>query len=228
MTSKSHSPLATREPINVDGQPTVISILSTAELAASPFLPLLPPVMNTAYRASHVRGPVEYLPLSVVRLRTDTQILDEIGPEAFTVLVSTAAGNPDGPKVYASASAKLFTGLAAPETTDEVVRTFKRTALVEPLDPDIEQWELLLMAVDVSLQGQGIAGKLLGMVEDEIRRRTSGKGREVHIILSTLKERNFEYYVKKGFVWTAEKKFKKGQYGSQDGFTLVEMMKKVE
>jgi len=207
MTSNSHLPMATSTSIIVDGQPTVISLLSSPKLATSPYLPLLQPFMNAAYYASHRKGPVEYLPSSVVRLKTDTQILDEIGPDAFTVVVSTPAEAPDGLKVYGSASAKPFTGLVAPETMDEIVRTFKRTAPVEPLDPSIEQWELLLMAVDVSLQRQGIAGKLLGMVEDEVRRRSGGRGKEVHVILSTLKERNLDYYVKKGFVWTAEKKF---------------------
>jgi len=184
--------------------------------------------MNAAYRASHVNGPLEYLPASVVRLKSDTQLLDEIGPDAFTILISSEIKNPAGLKVYGSASAKPFTGLAAAEHIDEVVRTFKRAAPVEPLDPNIERWELMLMAVDVSLQKQGIAGKLMGMVEDEIRRRSCGKGREVHIILSTMKERNFEYYRKKGFVLTAEKKFEKGVFGSRDGFTLVEMMKKLK
>lgn len=127
-----------------------------------------------------MNGSVEYLPATVIRVRSDAQFLDEIGPDAFTLIVSTPIDSPEGLKVYASASAKPFTGKAAAETLSEVVRAFKRVASLEPLDPsiEIEQWELMLMAVDVSLQRQGIAGKVMA--------------------LSKLKEINFEYYIEKG------------------------------
>jgi hypothetical protein len=65
------------------------------------------------------------------------------------------------------------------------------------------------------------------MVEEEIRRRTKGNGKEVHIILSTLKEANFKYYLKRGYTMTAEKKFEPGFHGSRDGFSVVEMAKKL-
>jgi len=221
-------PPAVSKSITVNGEPALISLHSTPELAESPYLPLIRSVINAAYRAGSFNGPLEYLPASVVRLNSETQLLDEIGPDAFTILVNSSMEHPAGLQVYASASARPFTGLADAGHMDEAVRTFKRSAPIAPMDPNIEQWELLLMAVDVSLQKQGIAGKLMGMVEDEIRRRSSGNGREVHVILSTMKERNFEYYRKKGYVLTAEKKFGKGVHGSRDGFTVAEMMKKLE
>lgn len=92
------------------------------------------------------------------------------------------------------------------------------------------------MAVDPTLQRQGLASILLSRITAEIksraaiiemeRKKKGGEGEaEVRMILTTMKEINFEWYERRGFHWTGEKKAEKGFLGSRDGFTIVEMEK---
>ena len=236
--------------IYVNGRPAVVSFLSGAALASSPFLPALVPFINTAFQKVHVSGSKEYLPASIKRLQHTDHLLDTLGPDGFTILITQpepAAANSDSDsshndldtsKVIATVSAIPFKAVSSIHAT-ETNHVFTRAAPTEPLPPGLQQWELKLMVVDSSVQKQGLASKMLGLVTEEVRRRAEVvarerrengadmEGEEVHLIFSTLKENNYEFYIKRGFVMTEEKKVEPGTLGSRDGFTVVEMMKRL-
>lgn len=119
------------------------------------------------------------------------------------------------------------------------------------------KWEILAMAVHPTLQGRGLASTLLGQVIEEIKIRAAssipsptstnqnsvnsrgglatgnpreevvGKGK-VMLMLSTMLELNESYYLKRGFISTAVRRFEPGTMGSRDGFSVVEMMRWVD
>ena len=210
----------------LNGQPTTTLLLSTSELASSPLLHLLAPLINNAFFASHHKDGHEYIPSSVPRLQNKTQILDELGPDAFTFIVGRPVDSDGEFQVYATASAKPYNGDVAANLPD-ANRRFKRVAKSEPIDTNVEQWEAVLMAVHTSFTRQGLATRLLSMLEHEVIKRTQGKGKEVQMILTTMKETNLAFYTKRGYTLTGERKIESGTFGNRDGFSIAEMMKKL-
>ena len=94
------------------------------------------------------------------------------------------------------------------------------------------------MAVEPELQGRGIAGQIMDITVEEIKRRVRnaasfqdrkvgdasvGEKRQVMLLLSTMQEVNEAYYRKRGWVCTGVRRFGSGVLGSRDGFGVVEM-----
>ena len=118
---------------------------------------------------------------------------------------------------------------------------------------ELPKWEILCMCVEPTLQGRGIAGQLMGLTVEEIKRRVvegtkeaqesenaqkdiNGEDRngtdekakgEVLLMLSSMQELNEAYYAKRGWQTTGVRRFPPGTMGSRDGFGVVEMMKVV-
>ena len=125
-------------------------------------------------------------------------------------------------------------------------------------DKDRPKWEILAMAVHPTLQGRGLASTLLEQVITEIKSRASAsiarptaprhrqdsldraghpetldrKGKaakgKVMLMLSTMLEMNEAYYLKRGFITTAVRRFGPGTLGSRDGVSVAEMMQWVD
>ena len=196
----------------------------------------------------------EYLPKSMGRYRQPTDIFDELGPEGFcmlafenaegTEIIGTISARPfnaqrveKGEKNHARFLFKRAP--SAPTTTirngREATEQAGKAQEVEQalLDPDIENWELLASVVTFRVKGKGLASKMMEMCIDELRRRSfvkyqdrGGQGEvKLGLYLSTMKELNEEYYLKRGWVTTAEKKIDKGVMGSRDGFSVAEMVR---
>lgn len=196
----------------------------------------------------------EYLPKSMGRYRQPTDIFDELGPEGFcmlafedaesTEIIGTISARPfnaqrveKGEKNHAR-----FLFKRAPSTHATTLRNGRdatekagKVQEVEQalLDPDIENWELLASVVTFRVKGMGLASKLMEMCIDELRRMSLIKYRDrggqgevkMGLYLSTMKELNEEYYLKRGWVTTAENKIEKGVMGSRDGFSVAEMVR---
>lgn len=135
------------------------------------------------------------------------------------------------------------------EVITKVNRMFKRSAEAEkPAQPisqelssaswkekeeqgELPTWEILAMAVDPEVQGPGIASRLLDIMIEEIQRRikheqegsekTEGEGK-VKILLSTAKELNESYYLRKVWSTTGERRFEASVCGSEG---VVDMVK---
>ncbi|MCJ1433537.1 hypothetical protein MMC27_002900 [Xylographa pallens] len=215
----------THAPVSIGGIRATTSLLTTPQLEASTLLTLLELLINKAFSHSIVTGPKDLAPSSFRRLHSSTQMVNEIGPEAFTFVVHTPIDSEEGLRVFATASAKSRTGKTFdPEV--ELISQFKRLQSLD-VDYNVEHWELMLMAVDPTVQKQGLAGSIVGLVEEEIRRRTAGNGKEVQIVLTTAKEYNEQFYLKRGYIAIGEIKIEAGTAGSVKGFTVLEMMKRL-
>ncbi len=96
------------------------------------------------------------------------------------------------------------------------------------------------MVVDPSLQGRGLATQLTNLTIDEIKRRCgsdlhpppsnpskASQKDKITLLLSTMKDLNENYYLKRGWTTTDTRSFPPGTMGSRDGFSVVEMCKTI-
>ena len=148
-------------------------------------------------------------------------------------------------RVIGSASAKPYKIPKEIKKLGGAAELFKRlppSASENQNDDDTPQWEILAMVVDPALQGRGLASHFLNLTIDEIKRRCRSssaeanvdekdereKKKEVMLLLSTMAILNETYYAKRGWTTTSSKSFPKGTGGSRDGFSVVDMYRRVE
>lgn len=226
------SPLSTPGP-SISNQVTTVTLLPHSLLSTSEFLPLLPPLFNPAFSASH--GESGVLPAEIERLPSDTQILQELAPDSCTYLIyaKPASSATALPVLYACASFQPYTGAFPPEMP-EAAKKFADPPT--PLPEGTIAWSIKLLVVELHVQKQGIGSSLFSLLETEVRKRAStirearaasGKPpvKEVQLKLSTIKEINQGFWVKKGFTVVGEKGHPPGTYGSKTGFTTSDMVK---
>ena len=226
------SPLSTPGP-SINNHATTVTLLSHSQLSTSEFLPLLPPLFNPAFSASH--GESGVLPAEIKRLPSDTQILQELAPDSCTYLVyaKPASSATAPPVLYACASFQPYTGEFPPEMPEAAKKFVDRPL---PLPEGTIAWSIKLLVVELQVQKRGIGSSLYSLLETEVLKRASriiearaanGKPpvKEVQLKLSTIKEINQGFWIKKGYTVVGEKKHPSGTYGSKTGFTTSDMVK---
>ena len=165
-------------------------VLSPVTLNASPHLPELFDLINHCFTIAHNPEGHSYLPPSTTsRLRTYIQLSEEIGPDGFTIIMlaqdnstqvhgggeGTQEGN--GDIVIATASAKPFIppepdkNEPGKETASKLFKRQPGTDEALAAYAELPKWEILCMVVEPTLQGRGIAGQLMGLTIEEIKRR---------------------------------------------------------
>ena len=218
----------------INHKPTTIALLTQPQLAESRLLALLPPLMNPAFRISHTTSGV--LPAEVDRLQSKMQILQELGSDASTYILyssSTSTAPNTVSALLATASFQPFTG-GFPADMSNNAKSFKNAPA--PLPEGCIAWELKLMAVDPQIQKRGVASTLLSIIEADVQKRASAISaakaangesliKETQLKLSTIREINEEFFLKKGFKVVGEKKHPPGTYGSKTGFTTSDLTK---
>ena len=174
---------------------THIHLLSPLTLNASPHLPALFALINHCFNISHNPPGHSYLPFSPTsRLKTHTQLSEETGPDGFTIIMlaqdtsvstqvpssssSSSEEQKEEPKsntVIATASAKPYIPPAANHNNNAgSEKLFKRqpgTDNALAAYAELPKWEILCMVVEPRLQGRGIAGHLMSLIIQEIKRR---------------------------------------------------------
>ena len=183
---------------------TRTQLLCPVSLNASPHLPALFKLINHCFNISHNPPGHSYLPYSPTsRLKTHIQLSEEIGPDGFTIIMlaqdtSTQVhgeeaeeeeGNQErkSATVIATASAKPYippapdNNEAGKEKASE--KLFKRqpgTDNALAAYAALPKWEILCMVVEPTLQGRGIAGQVMGLTIEEIKRRVVESKNEGH------------------------------------------------
>ena len=231
--SSSGSPQDSFNGPNVNGRPTTVALFSAAQLAGSRLLPSLYNVINKAFRGGHVKDGVTLV--GDDRLVYENQFLDELGNAPDTFVYALYYSSTD--TIVGTASAKRYLGNTISKTFDksktEKGDTFKRRGSVPP---NSEAWELSTMAVDPSLQRQGVAAYLMKLVDAEVKRRftvgmqarqdlDSAFPKQLIMRITTIKEQNEAFYSKRGFFKDYEIAYPKGHLGSERGFTVIHMSK---
>jgi GNAT superfamily N-acetyltransferase len=210
----------------VHSKETTVTLYASRDLKAAGLIPQIHDLINNAFGTSHsVSG---CFPADRYRLRSHDQLVAELsGPEIFTYVITYTGTK----TVIGVASAKRYkdTVTVKPATEEDQKSTFTRSGV---FGPNSEGWELSLMAVDPSLQRQGLAGLLMKLVEDEVKRRfvldRSERGLpdlKLVMLLTTVKEVNWDFYVRRGYQLDYETFHGPGWLGSSTGFHVVHMSK---
>jgi GNAT superfamily N-acetyltransferase len=213
----------------VHNKPTTVTLYASRDLEATGLIPGMHDLINAAFAKSHSRA--EALPAQQLRLQSHQQLVQELSsPGTFTYVITYTGTN----DVIGVASAKSYKSTATRQVAriEEPKSAFMRTGASEP---NTEGWELSSMAVSPSLQRQGLAGLLMGLVEAEVKRwfllARAKVGREdigLVMLLTTVKEINWDFYTRRGYRADYETFHGPGWLGSENGFTVVHMSKRVE
>lgn len=208
----------------VNGRETTLTLFSPQQLRRSPLYPSLFQTINDAFDGGHQSSGL-FLVKSK-RLRSDNQLFEELGTGSgtFTYIIYYTGTN----DVIGTASGKRYTGrmkIVEKDLDDETRRsnTWKRFGLVPA---GTAAWELSTMAVDPNLQRQGLARYLMKLTEDEIKRRFKAvvdeakeneKPTRLLTMITTIKERNLDFYRRRGFKEDYETRYEAGWFGSENG-----------
>lgn len=213
----------------VCNKPTTVTLYASQDLEAAGLIPGLHDLINEAFAFSH--GRTRALPAEDLRLKSKDQLVRELsGPGTFTFVVTYTGTN----AVIGVASAKKYKSTPSRQAArvEDPKSAFTRTG---PSQPDTEGWELSSMAVDPSLQRQGLAGLLMDLVDGEVKRRfllfREEQGRpelRLVMLLTTVKEINGQFYARRGWRADYETFQGPGWHGSENGFTVVHMSKQVD
>jgi GNAT superfamily N-acetyltransferase len=205
----------------INGKATTLILFSPLQLAKSPLLPALYTLINDAFRAGHEKSGTR---VSRSRLLYEGQLNDELGdkPGTFTYVLCYSGTN----DVIATASAK-------PHALDLSVAVGERSMWKRwvPIAEGKEAWELSTMAVAKDIQGQGLAGYLMKITEEGVRRcslASSVPGKQLILVITTVKERNFGFYSRKGYTMDYEMFYDKGHIGAEVPFHVVFMSKNLD
>ncbi|KAK3676596.1 hypothetical protein LTR78_003370 [Recurvomyces mirabilis] len=228
------SPPQTQPGRPINSKETTLTLYEPPQLVGNPILLPLRDLINHAFDTSHT----SHAMFSTPRLSTPEYYLESLGSDPGTfayILTDNKTGTP-----IATAGAHRYVAPVFEATTSEQKRTFARVQLPSHIthaistDPQTEIWELKLMAVAPSLQGQGLARYLMDLVDQEVVRqvRAEGRGRaggsgKLFMLITTLKEINGEFYARRGYGFDYETVHEEGWMGSKRGFGVVHMSKKV-
>lgn len=212
----------------IHNNPTTITLYASRDLEAAGLIPGMHDLINEAFAKSHNGSGA----MSAARLRLQSHrqlVLELSGPATFTYVITYTGTH----TVIGVASAKLYKSTASrlPARIEDPKNAFIRTGAAEP---NTEGWELSSMAVSPSLQRQGLAGLLMNLVEAEVKRRfllakAEGAVPDVGLVmlLTTVKEINWDFYTRRQYQADYETFHEPGFLGSEKGFTVVHMSKRV-
>lgn len=96
----------------------------------------------------------------------------------------------------------------------------------EEQDPEEQSYEIVAVAVDPTYQKKGLVAPILRRIVEEIAENTRNDGgKYMKLMVRTGKENNERYWLAKGFVTIKETRFEKGDFGSEIGFSILDMEK---
>lgn len=240
----------------INGEPSALHLLGRSELSQSPLLVPLCDLYNLAFGEAHASHP-PWIPSTVRRFEHPSDIINELGPDDFIIYIITSVpapqpahdGEPLLPKVYATSSVRRYRHKADTSHLDDIQRAFLRLQFAP--DDKLDDWELKVLAVDPSIQKQGLASRLLALTEAEIVRRvqeealqqasvgaqgtgvgeageTGRDGKRIRLQLSAIKSINFEFYKNRGYTLCEERWYPKGLLMAKEDFAMVWLDKIVE
>ena len=209
----------------VHNKPTTVTLYASRDLEAAGLIPQMHDLINDAFAVSHNRSGI--MSDGALRLQSHRQLVLELsGSGTFTYVITYAGTN----TVIGVASGKRYKSTPSSQISVEK-SAFTRTGAGEP---NTEGFELSSMAVSPSIQRQGLAGLLMNLVESEVKRRflisraeTGPPDLGLVMLLTTVKEINCEFYTRRDYKADYETFHGPGFLGSEVGFTVVHMSKRV-
>ena len=93
---------------------------------------------------------------------------------------------------------------------------------------DFKTFEVVSLATNPNIQKRGLGSRITRLVEEELEAITKAKGStQVRFMVRTGKENNEVYWTRMGYRVVGQTYFKKGDFGSETGFTVLIMEKVV-
>jgi GNAT superfamily N-acetyltransferase len=223
-SDKDHITTQSQAGPTVHSKATTITLYVSRDLKATGLIPQMHDLINIAFGTSHS----DIFPAASQRLGSHDQLIAELsGPGIFTYVITYTGTQ----TVIGTASAKRYKDTVTFKPASEEVQksSFLRSGV---FGPQSEGWELSLMAVDPSSQRQGLASLLMNLVEGELKRRfvldRAERGLpdlKLVMLLTTCKEVNWDFYVRRGYQLDYETYFGPGWLGSSTGYHVVHMSK---
>jgi len=233
--SHPNKPIVTDGPI-INGRLTAVTQYEPYQLVGSPLLAPLRRLVNKAFSVSHAQTGGVVLPANIDRLRSEDEFLQNMGtdPGTFNYMITYAGTDEIIGTVGAHRYVVPVLEAVAGGGREGQRSTFARVKAPVGGDGKAEMWELKLMATDVSLQRQGLASYMMALTEAEVKRRfkaealaNGGSEEQVRLVmvLTTIKELNEAFYLRRGYVFDYETVHERGFMGSETGFTVNHMSK---
>ncbi|KAI3579875.1 hypothetical protein IWW34DRAFT_848123 [Fusarium oxysporum f. sp. albedinis] len=209
--------------------PYKIKVYTSQDFFDSSVLRELRTITNAAYRSYDINLPGEI----GERIQYDTQIVNEIGTNGFTVVMSCAD------EIVGSASVRdwkptaqendwkpagHYVGKSADEASAmDSPPSARETASCEG---DVE---VFMVAVKPGLQyrKKGIAEGLLRACEQQLKKKFCLKENQVRVILRVVREINSRYWLKKGYQIVGERYCPPLTWDVEKAFILLAMRKDV-
>jgi ribosomal protein S18 acetylase RimI-like enzyme len=213
----------------VSSSPYHIEVYTGRGLLDSSVLRELRTVINAAYQSHDIN------PLGKIgeRIHHDTQIVDEIGTNGFTVVMSCAdeivgtasvkdwkpsaqennwrpAGYYDG--VSAQEAALVETGTSIPESVT--------------CDGDVEAF-MVAVKPGQKYRKRGIAEGLMRACEQQLKKQRGAETDQVRVILRVVREINSQYWLKKGYQIVGEQYCPPLTWDVEKAFILLAMRKDI-
>ncbi|KAF5568030.1 acyl n-acyltransferase [Fusarium phyllophilum] len=209
--------------------PYHIEIFTGQELLDSSVLRELQTVINAAYQ-SHDNNPLGAIG---ERIQHDTQIVDEIGTNGFTVVMSCAD------EIVGTASVKNWkpsiqendwkpAGHYAGRSADEASAMDAVPSIPEAVSCEGDV-EVFMVAVKPGLQyrKKGVAEGLLRACEQQLKKQFGPKTDPVRVILRVVREINSQYWLKKGYRIIGERYYPPLTWDVEKAFILLAMRKDI-
>ncbi|KAK5132893.1 hypothetical protein LTR08_008413 [Meristemomyces frigidus] len=152
---------------SVKGRPTTLTLFSPSQLALLPTLPSLVKLINTAFSISHHGS--ETIPATLDRLPSAEEYIRQLGTDPGTFAYVLAWSDSGEPLATGGAHRYVSTPWEASGGKASCFQRFRLPARAEGADV----WELKLLAVGTGVQGCGVAGWIMGAVDEEVGRRTA-------------------------------------------------------
>lgn len=223
----------------VNGRPTTATLLDPKELESSDLLVPLTVMINSAFDVSHSSSNILG---GTKRLDRHEDLPIQIGGAdgTFTYLVSYADESiKTSQQALGTVSARPYN---VPASRDDLPSYIKKESAFSRLRapirriPDaqtLELWELKFLAVDPTLQKQGLAVYLMNLAEAEARRRSEAKRKtkpgdesvELVMVLTTIEDLVGPFYVRRGYELDYKTFQDVGYMGTEVGFTVAHYSK---
>ncbi|RKL35233.1 hypothetical protein BFJ70_g8090 [Fusarium oxysporum] len=209
--------------------PYQIKVYTSQDFFDSSVLRELRTVINAAYQSHDIN------PLGEIgeRIQHDTQIVDEIGTNGFTVVMSCAD------EIVGTASVKDWkptaqendwkpAGHYAGKSADEASAMDSAPSVLKTISCEGDV-EVFMVAVKPGLpyRKKGIAEGLLRACEQQLKKKFCPKENQVRVILRVVREINSRYWLKKGYQIVGERYCPPLTWDVEKAFILLAMRKDV-
>jgi len=219
-------PAVVPSPPLVNGAPVSLIKLTRAGLSASPYLEPWITMVNRVYTDSFDPA---YVSHSWNRLDSAAQLLRELNDESIICFLVPVESS--DLRVLASVCAQPF---AQPtQKYLESLNPDRRVWLPPPTPeyhPNAPRWFVKFLCVAPEIQRQGLASRLMDLIESPVRKTVrgasgivEGEHNGVVLVLSAFKETTGAFYTRKGWRTVEDRWMAPGFIGSQTGFFVAFM-----